>query len=142
MNVSKSYHEALSSVSYGRTIYGENIDFIISYNDSSLLKIFSKVKDKDLLYEIIPENLKELKKHDDESKSNLVETLSIYLDCNCNAKKASEKMFVHYKTMLYRLEKILNEFNIDLENSNSRLQIELGLQIIKIIDVHPFTENL
>ncbi len=141
-NVSKSYREALSSLSFGKTLYGDNQGYIISYSDSSLLKIFSKFNDKDLLYELIPENLRKLKKHDTESKSNLIETLSIYLDCNCNAKKASKKMFIHYKTMLYRLEKILNEFDIDLENSNSRLQIEIGLQIINIIDIHPFIESI
>lgn len=135
-NVSKSYHEALSSVSYGRSVYDETATFIISYNDSSLLKIFNKVKDNDLLNEIIPENLKNLKKYDAECKSDLIKTLTIYLDCNCNAKKASEKMYIHYKTMLYRLEKIIKDFNIDLENSNSRLQVELGLQIINILDIH------
>lgn len=138
--ISKSYREALSSVSYGRTIYGENATFIVSYNDSSLLKIFSKIKEKDSLYEIVPENLKELKKFDAESKSNLIETLSVYLDCNCNAKKASEKMFIHYKTMLYRLEKIFNDFGIDLDSSSSRLQIELGLQVMNILDIQ--SENM
>lgn len=135
INVSKSYRDALSSVSYGRAIYGENMEFIISYNDSGLLKMIGKIKDKDMLYEMIPENLINLKRHDKVSNSSLTETLSTYLDCNCNAKKASQKMFIHYKTVLYRLEKIFNDFNIDLESSNSRLQIELGLQILNILDI-------
>lgn len=141
-DVSKSYHEALSSVSYGRTIYDENNSFIILYNDSSMLKLISKIKEKDLLYEIVPENLRELKKHDMESKSNLIETLSVYLDCNCNAKRASEKMFVHYKTIQYRLNKIFDDFNIDLQSSSSRLQTELGLQILSIMELQAPGESL
>jgi purine catabolism regulator len=140
VSVTKSYHEALSSVSFGRTICGETLGFIISYNDSSLLKIFSKVKDNDLINEIVPENLKKLKIYDKENNSDLIKTLSVYLDCNCNAKKASEKMFIHYKTMLYRLDKIIKDFSIDLENSNSRLQIELGLQVINILDLKSHSE--
>ena len=135
INVSVSYRDALSSISYGKTIYKENTDFIISYNDSALLKIVGQIKDKNILYEMIPESLIRLKKYDKDFSSNLIETLSMYLDCNCNAKKTSEKMFIHYKTMLYRLEKIFNEFDIDLEKSNSRLQIELGLQILSILDM-------
>lgn len=141
-NVTKSYQEATSSLSFGRTIYDENLDFIISYDDSSLLKIFSKVRDNNLLNDIIPESLKILKKYDSETNSDLVSTLSTYLDCNCNAKKASEKMFIHYKTMLYRLEKIMRDFNIDIEDSNSRLQIELGLQILNIKEAHLRTDSM
>ena len=139
-NVSKSYQEAISSLSFGRTVYDESLDFVVSYNDSSLLKIFSKVKDNKMLNEIIPENLKNLKKCDIKSNSDLVKTLSTYLDCNCNAKKASEKMFIHYKTMLYRLEKITKEFDIDISNSNSRIQIELALQIINIMEAHEHSD--
>lgn len=135
-DISKGYNEAMSSVSYGRTIYDETQNFVIMYNDSLILKLFSKINDKNLLYDMVPENLLKLKKYDCEYKSNLIETLSIYLDSNCNAKKASEKLFIHYKTIQYRLEKIFKDFNIDLESSSSRLQIELGIQILNIIDIH------
>ncbi len=141
-DISKSYHESLSSISYGRTIYGDIDNFVIMYNDSIMLKIFSNIKDKELLYDMIPENLLILKKHDNDSKSNLIETLSIYLDSNCNAKKASEKMFIHYKTIQYRLEKIFKDYNIDIESSHSRLQIELGIQILNIMDIQNKSEHI
>lgn len=139
-SVSRSYQEAISSLSFGRTVYDETFDFVVSYNDSSLLKIFSKVKDNKMLNEIIPESLKTLKKYDIDSNSDLVKTLSTYLDCNYNAKKASEKMFIHYKTMLYRLDKITKEFDIDISSSNSRIQIELALQIINIMEAHEHSD--
>ena len=53
----------------------------------------------------------------------------MYLKCNCNAKKTAEKMFVHYKTILYRLDKIKNKFDIDIGNSDYRLYIELGIRL-------------
>ena len=59
----------------------------------------------------VPESLSEellgpLVRHDAAKGTNLIETLRIYLASNCNAKLASEKMFVHRNTLNYRLKLI------------------------------------
>lgn len=133
--IAASYHHALSSISYGGLLHSEGDHFIISYDESSLLKVFGKLKETDSLDDMIPEALHQLREWDAHSKSNFYNTLKTYLDCNCNAKKASEKLFIHYKTMLYRLEKLQNQFRINLEDRASRLNIELGIQMLDIMDL-------
>lgn len=132
VNVSNSFHQAWATISYGEILNGKKQSFIVCYADDSLLKLFGRLNEIGCLEEMIPENLRKICQYDLKNHTEFYETLKAYLNCNCNAKKAAEKIFVHYKTMLYRIEKIKNTFEIDLENSNSRLLVELGIQLLDI----------
>lgn len=134
-NISYSFHQAWTAISYGEILHGRKEGFIISYNDNSLLKLFGRLKESDSFEEIIPQNLLRICQYDEKYNSQLYQTLRMYLDCNCNAKKTAEQLFIHYKTVLYRLDKIRNDFDVDIENSNSRLFIELGIQLLDLKEV-------
>ena len=51
-------------------------------------------------------NIKEIILYDDEHKGELITTLQMYLRNNQSIKKTAGAMFVHYRTISYRLEKI------------------------------------
>lgn len=131
-NISDSFCQSWTAISYGEILHGQKKSFIISYNDNSLLKLFGRLKETDSFEEIIPMNLINICRYDEKYNSQLYKTLKMYLDCNCNAKKTAETLYIHYKTVLYRLDKIRNDFDIDIENSNSRLYIELGIQLLDL----------
>lgn len=134
-NINSSFHQALATVNYGQIVYGNNRGFVMSYGNNSMLKFYGRIRDTCSFDEIVPENLRLLYEKDESNNHQLYNTLKVYLDSNCNAKKAAEKLFIHYKTMLYRLEKIRRDYNIDLENSNSRLYTELGIQLIDMKNI-------
>lgn len=131
-NVAGSFWQSWTAIAYGEISHGKTESFIVSYEDNSLLKLFGRLKETESLEEIIPSNLTKLFLWDAQNNSQLYETLKMYLDCNCNAKKTAERLYIHYKTVLYRLDKIRNQFGIDLESSNSRLYIELGIQLLDL----------
>ncbi len=128
-NISNSFQQCWVTISYGEILFGKDKSFILSYGDNGLLKLFGRLQETNSLEEIIPERLHELIEHDENNNTSLYDTLKMYLKCNCNAKKTAEKMFVHYKTILYRLDKIKNKFDIDIGNSDYRLYIELGIRL-------------
>lgn len=132
-NSAASYENANNALVYGKIIYGEQRDFTIFYNDTSILKLISSVGSREALDEIIPESLKTLKAYDREHQSNLLHTLSAYFDANCNVKQAAQQMLIHYKTMIYRLDKIKKLCQIDLSDSDERLHLALGLKIINLL---------
>lgn len=131
-NIGTSFHQAWAAINYGELVYSDCEDYILAYSDNSMLKLFGRLKETGSLKEIIPESLLELYKRDKKNNYQMYDTLKAYLNANCNARKAAERLFIHYKTMLYRLEKLKKDYNIDLENSGSRLYIELGIQLIDI----------
>lgn len=132
-SVTKSYKNARMALSYGRIISNQNDGFIIHYKDASILKLISSIGSPTELEAIIPDSLRALCEYDSSNHTELFETLSAYLNSNCNAKLASEKMFIHYKTMLYRLDRISEIFHIDLNNSDQRLDLTLGVKILSVL---------
>lgn len=69
---------------------------------------------------------------EDAKDEELVETLSAYLEENGNNSKTAERLFIHRRTLRYRLEKIEKLLNIDLEDSEIRFLLYLLLKTEKI----------
>lgn len=134
-NIASSYHHAVFALSYGNMMYGEDKPYMVFYSESVLLKTFSVLHETGSLNDIIPESLKNLRRYDSTYHASLYETLKVYIENNCNAKKASEILFIHYKTMLYRLEKIKKDFGIHIDNNFEKFHIELGIQLMDIMDI-------
>ncbi|GGB52924.1 hypothetical protein GCM10011409_33140 [Lentibacillus populi] len=61
--------------------------------------------------------------------SDLLETLQVYLNENGNVSKTSEKLFVHRRTLTYRLQKIQELINMDLNDANHRFVLRFCIKI-------------
>ena len=96
-------------------------------------QIFGKVDDMTELERCIPETLKKLYLYDDEHKGELITTLQMYLRNNQSIKKTAGAMFVHYRTISYRLEKIKQISGINFDNANEVLAVSNGLIIYKML---------
>lgn len=140
-NIAVSYHRAVFALSYGSMVYGEDKPYMVFYSESVLLKTFSVLHETGSLDDIIPESLKNLRQYDNNYHTSLYETLKVYIENNCNAKKASEILFIHYKTMLYRLEKIRKDFDIHMDNNFEKFHIELGIQLLDIMEIRNRNEE-
>ena len=71
--------------------------------------------------------------YDDEHKGELITTLQMYLRNNQSIKKTASAMFVHYRTISYRLEKIKQISGINFDNANEVLAVSNGLIIYKML---------
>ena len=61
-------------------------------------------------------------------------TLRAYLDRNLNLSKTAQDLYVHYKTAVYRIEKIEKLTGIDFDNANEVLAVRIGLVVYKMIE--------
>lgn len=82
----------------------------------------------------IPETLKKLYEYDDEHKGELIPTLQMFLSKNQSIKKTAGAMFVHYRTVSYRMEKIKEITGINFDNANEVLAVSNGLVIYKMLN--------
>ncbi|WP_188455829.1 PucR family transcriptional regulator [Virgibacillus oceani] len=60
--------------------------------------------------------------------NDLLETLQVYLDENGNITKASEILFIHRRTLTYRLQKIQELLNMDINDPNNRFILRFCLK--------------
>lgn len=68
-----------------------------------------------------PNIVNRLRANDRENGTNDYGLLKIYLYCDCSIKQTADIMNMHRNTVIYRLNKIRNEYFIDLDDSDTRL---------------------
>lgn len=108
---------------------------ILHYDDLGLYRILSFDGLQGELMEFCSDTIKPLVEYDKANNSELVKTLKIYFQCDGNMKKISEKMYMHYNTIIYRIQKIKDITGIDLENGDSRLNLEIALKAMELIQI-------
>ena len=132
----ESYHEASQAIKYIeiiRLVTGDKNKSVVHYSNLGFFQIFSEIDDVTELERYIPETLKKLYLYDDEHKGELITTLQMYLRNNQSIKKTAGAMFVHYRTISYRLEKIKQISGINFDNANEVLAVSNGLIIYKML---------
>ena len=131
----ESYHEASQAIKYieiVRLVTGDKNKSVVHYSNLGFFQIFGEVDDMTKLERYIPETLKKLYEYD-EHKGELITTLQMYLRNNQSIKKTAGAMFVHYRTISYRLEKIKQISGINFDNADEVLAVSNGLIIYKML---------
>ena len=132
----ESYYEASQAIKYIeiiRQVTGDKNKSVVHYSNLGFFQIFGEIDDVTELERYIPETLKKLYLYDDEHKGELITTLQMYLRNNQSIKKTADAMFVHYRTISYRLEKIKQISGINFDDANEVLAVSNGLIIYKML---------
>ena len=132
----ESYHEAsqaIKNIEIIRQVTGDKNKSVVNYSNLGFFQIFGKIDDMTELERCIPDTLKKLYLYDDEHKGELITTLQMYLRNNQSIKKTAGAMFVHYRTISYRLEKIKQISGINFDDTNEVLAVSNGLIIYKML---------
>ena len=70
--------------------------------------------------------------HDRAKGSDLLHTLEVYLDADCNIGRAANLLYVHYKTMRNRLQRIEELSHLQLDRQGDRFDAQLALKILRL----------
>lgn len=133
----ESYHEASQAIKYieiVRLVTGDKNKSVVHYSNLGFFQIFGEIDDMMKLERYIPETLKKLYEYDDEHKGELIPTLQMFLSNNQSIRKTAGAMFVHYRTISYRMEKIKEITGINFDNANEVLAVSNGLVIYKMLN--------
>ncbi len=100
-DIPKAYTQALDAAVMGRYFLGENR--VMCYDDIPSCSIFRLI-DSNIFY-AISNNIRSIL--DQNANDNLYETLKVLISNNMNTKKAAERLHIHYNTVNYRKNKIV-----------------------------------
>src|SRR6266542_530021 len=89
------------------------------------------------LERFVEQTLGGLVDYDRAHKTSLVPTLEAYLACDCNLQRAAERLFVHHKTMRYRLQRIHALSGLRLDRQDDRFNAQLALKIMRLVTRSP-----
>ncbi|WP_158583003.1 PucR family transcriptional regulator [Lysinibacillus yapensis] len=97
------------------------------YEDLFIYQIVLQIQKNTSILEMARDFLKPLYDYDLKHKSQLVETLQIYLQCNCMKQETAEKLFIVRQTLYHRLDKIESLLGSDYLLPQKRLALEIML---------------
>lgn len=113
----------------------ENIDNKpVHYDDLGIYRILSYEELQPELYKFYDEILGPLVEYDNEKDSELIETLKKYFECGGNLKKISKEMYIHYNTIIYRVQRIKEILGFDFDNHDNMLNVQICLKVYDIIN--------
>ncbi|WP_078429186.1 PucR family transcriptional regulator [Alkalihalobacterium alkalinitrilicum] len=124
-----SYNQAKKVYS----IYGhyDEMNRMIYFDQLHVYRFLYLLPESDELIRYINEILGPLEL-DQKKGGSYLETLEAYFQCNRNIRMTAEKLFTHYNTIIYRIERITKLLEVDLENSEVALEIQLALKLRKM----------
>ncbi|MDG5788853.1 helix-turn-helix domain-containing protein [Evansella sp. AB-P1] len=73
--------------------------------------------------------LEQLQKYGREKNADLFQTLRVYLQCKGNIKETSEALQIHRSSLKYRLEKIHDVLNMDIDDAEERFNLMLAYKL-------------
>lgn len=77
------------------------------------------------------EGLLELEEQDEKNNTEYMQTLKVYLEQHLSATQAAKALFIHRSTFLYRLEKIREILQSDLEDPEEIFYLELSFRLLE-----------
>ena len=91
------------------------------------------------LERFVEQTLGGLVAYDRAHRTSLVLTLEGYLASDCNLQRAAERLFVHHKTMRYRLQRIRALSGLQMDRQDDRFNAQLALKIMRLVSQSPST---
>lgn len=126
-NFQNYFKQALFAMEMGSKFNPDHLRYpYIHYQSYALLSEFEDAK---VLGKYCHPALTLLRQYDYDNHSDLYETLSVYLDMGCSIKKTSEALFIHRNSMVYRLKRINEIAQIDLEDTPTLFLLRLSYMI-------------
>lgn|GEM_PF-4956108 len=129
-----AYEDAVFSLKIGSNIF-KDTNNIYPYNDLILYHLLYSLKDNQIVERIYNITARKIIDYDINNNTKLFETLEVLIQNNFNMTEASDALFVHRNTLYNRLEKIEEATGYDLNNSQSRLLLHLGMKIHDIYNL-------
>lgn len=131
LDIPRAYREAQHAVKIGRALSGAHA--ITSFSELGIYRMLLQFAESRNPNEFFCEALERLLDYDQQADKELVKTLRAFLECNGNLTETSDRLFIHRNTLKYRLERIRDITQIDLDDSENRLMLHLGLKMNQIV---------
>ncbi|MGE4427785.1 MAG: PucR family transcriptional regulator [Solirubrobacteraceae bacterium] len=83
------------------------------------------------------ETIEPLAAYDGQYETDLVGTVTAYLDADGSVAAAAQRLFTHRHTVRYRLERVKELCGLDVTSSDGRERLSLGLKAMRVLGLGP-----
>ncbi|PYZ94742.1 PucR family transcriptional regulator [Salipaludibacillus keqinensis] len=130
LHVPNSYQESLDALRSG--FRSRKKQFVQNCNTKGVTELLRTVAPQKLR-DFYVSSLKSLAESDRKDEQDLIETLSVYIEKNCQIADTAKELFVHRNTVIYRIRKCEERLNVDLKKAEDIHKLRTALLIRAII---------
>ncbi len=121
------FNQSFTALEHGLRLSSEEL--ICNYSDYQIFDLFSEIKQPESLGRFCHPALETLRQYDYKNGTDLYETLGMYLKHKKCIKDTSSALFIHRNSLVYRLNRIAEICQIDLDDLNTGFLLHLSFQI-------------
>jgi PucR family transcriptional regulator, purine catabolism regulatory protein len=119
------YAEALQAMQLGERL---QLHEVVEFNSLGVYRLLGQLEDAPTVRQFTKQVIGPLADYDRQHRSTLVQTIDSYFMHHGNISQTAEALFIHRNTLLYRLDRIQELTQHDLNQSNMRLALHLALK--------------
>lgn len=131
----KSYTEAVRAVQIRRSSHTPN--GVTTFDQLGIYRILDTGQNHDDVVEFVRDWLGKLLDYDTQRNADLVATLAQYLDCGGSYGDTAAALMIHRSTLRYRLGRIREITELDLNDVDSRLNLHLATRVWQVLRGSP-----
>jgi purine catabolism regulator len=121
------YREALQAMDVGERL--GLASQIVEFNSLGVYQLLCELEDIPSVQSFTGQIIGPLVRYDKDHRGSLVQTLEAYFNHHGNISQTAESLFVHRNTLLYRMDRIQELTEQDLNNADMRLALHLSLKL-------------
>ncbi|MFT9849912.1 PucR family transcriptional regulator [Aneurinibacillus sp. REN35] len=125
-----SYQQALEVMQIKKVLPNE-LKTVEGYQELGIYRLFPKLKQWNRQAKYHNPKLALLISYDKENQGNLLETLEVFLDNTGKVNQTARTLHIHPNTLAYRLKRICEVGDIDLNNPSDRVMLFLDIKLLK-----------
>ena len=129
MNLRRQYIQAKTALDVGSR--KKPYLWIQDFNQVALTYILEQTTRRLPGNMICHEGLLDLKEQDEKNQTQYLETLRVYLEQHLSATQAARELFIHRSTFLYRLDRIREILQSDLDDPEEIFYLELSFRLLE-----------
>ncbi len=125
-----SYRDAVQALDLARRLQTDTPLYI---GGLGVYQLILSLSDREKLLEFCNRTLGALIEYDHRQHADLIKTLEAFFACHGNLSQTAETLIVHRNTLLYRMNRINEIAEIDLNRPETRLALHLALTIRRLL---------
>jgi sugar diacid utilization regulator len=135
LELPRANHEALLAVN---VVEGDPERAELAYADTGTYQLLlPHMRDPAELGRFYEETVRPLVAYDEQYETDLLGTLSTFLDCDANVNATAARLFTHRHTIRYRFERIRELTGLEVSSSDGREKLSLGLKAMRVLGIAP-----
>jgi DNA-binding PucR family transcriptional regulator len=81
------------------------------------------------------ETVRPLVAYDEQYETDLLGTLSTFLECDANVNATAARLITHRHTVRYRFERVRELTGLDVQSTDGREKLSLGLKAMRVLGI-------